>query len=486
LFGDTVNTASRMESTGFANRIHLSESTAQLLVAAGKPHWIQPREDRVEAKGKGLMKTYWVDLQNVNKKAKQPPVSRLDLSEQSAFTVPEQQKNERLVSWNTAVLKNMLGNIVASRRDTPKGDSAPVLFRPEGTTVLDEVKEIIELPDFEGKASKKNHSRHANVELDVRACSELRDYVAAISQSYRGNPFHSFDHASHVLMSVSKLLSRIVAPDVVSPGNATGFIIDDGVQKSLHDHTFGITSDPLTQFACVFAALIHDVDHTGVPNAQLVKEEKELVRKYGGKSTAEQNSVDIAWDLLMSDSFKTLRRTICPTEKELSRFRQLVVNSVMATDIVDADLKNLRNDRWEKAFSSNFTESNRDRVNRRATIVIEHLIQASDVAHTMQHWHVYCKWNEKLFEEMYQAYRDGRSEQDPSEFWYQGEIGFFDHYIIPLAKKLADCGVFGVSSDEYLSYAMKNREEWERRGEAVVASYVEKIRCGEDNASNPQ
>jgi hypothetical protein len=37
---------------------------------------------------------------------------------------------------------------------------------------------------------------------------------------------------------------------------------------------------------------------------------------------------------------------------------------------------------------------------------------------------------------------------DPSENWYQGEIGF-DFYIIPVAK-LKDCGVFGVSSDEEL------------------------------------
>lgn len=46
--------------------------------------------------------------------------------------------------------------------------------------------------------------------------------------------------------------------------------------------------------------------------------------------------------------------------------------------------------------------------------------------------------------------------------------GFFDFYIVPLTKKLKECGVFGVSSDEYLSYAQKNREEWIARGEAVV------------------
>ena len=37
-----------------------------------------------------------------------------------------------------------------------------------------------------------------------------------------------------------------------------------------------------------------------------------------------------------------------------------------------------------------------------------------------------------------------------------------------MTKKLKECGVFGVSSDEYLSYAQKNREEWITRGEAVV------------------
>ena len=52
-------------------------------------------------------------------------------------------------------------------------------------------------------------------------------------------------------MSVTKLLSRIVKPTDMVTGNSS----DD---KTMHDHTFGITSDPLTQFACVLSALIHD------------------------------------------------------------------------------------------------------------------------------------------------------------------------------------------------------------------------------------
>lgn len=42
------------------NRIHLSAETAQLLMTAGKGHWVQPREDKVHAKGKGEMSTFWL------------------------------------------------------------------------------------------------------------------------------------------------------------------------------------------------------------------------------------------------------------------------------------------------------------------------------------------------------------------------------------------------------------------------------------------
>ena len=104
-----------------------------------------------------------------------------------------------------------------------------------------------------------------------------------------------------------------------------------------------------------------------------------------------QNSVDSAWDLLMDVNFRALRNTICVSEEEQTRFRHLVVNSVLATDIVDKELKGLRNARWDKAFSDKASmcmDSGRERVNRKATIVIEHLIQASDIAHTMQHWYV--------------------------------------------------------------------------------------------------
>eukprot|EP00980_Cylindrotheca_fusiformis_P017886 scaffold5679_cov58-Cylindrotheca_fusiformis.AAC.4 len=92
----------------------------------------------------------------------------------------------------------------------------------------------------------------------------------------------------------------------------------------------------------------------------------------------------------------------------------------------------------------------------------------------MQHWHIYKDWNERFFLECYRAYKEGRAGSDPSENWYKGEIGFFDFYVIPLAKKLESCGVFGVSSDECLNYAKANRDEWVREGQAMVQQYLAK------------
>ncbi|KAL7564170.1 hypothetical protein ACA910_021144 [Epithemia clementina (nom. ined.)] len=488
LFGDTVNTAARIEASGERNRIHLSEETAQQLVKSNKGHWVTQRTDVVQAKGKGALETFWLDPQlrsspSVVSDGKQESATAGGISRNTRLMevglkpkVPsEDEKMNRLIGWNTDVLGRLLKQIIARRNAAIKLGkirinkfNAVPQFAPQDDEmmVLDEVKEIIQLPAFDAVVVE-NQEDPGSIVLDPQVTDQLKDFVGTVALLYHNNPFHNFEHASHVTMSVVKLLSRITTADA---------LVDRTQERdasSLHDFTYGITSDPLTQFACVFAALIHDVDHSGVPNTQLIKEDSYLARLYKNKSIAEQNSVDIAWKLFMNDKFAAVRDVICTTSEDTKRFRELVVNSVMATDIMDKDLKALRNARWDKAFSeAAVTDSAEDSVNRKATIVIEHLIQASDVAHTMQHWHIYRKWNERLFHELLLAYRAGRAETDPTDFWYKGEMGFFDFYIIPLAKKLKDCGVFGVSSDEYLNYAEKNRREWELKGQEVIENMI--------------
>jgi class 3 adenylate cyclase len=493
LFGDTMNTAARIESTGARNKIHISIETAEILASQGKGHWCVPREDNVVAKGKGELKTYWLVLKGDNAQSSRsgsssdgaddavvrPASQGLPSHQQAASSVVE--KSEKLARWNAEILARFLKEIVASRAATGvTADPVEAMRRLEAetssldSTVLDEVTDVVNLPDFKA-VSTGTKVDPETVELPAQVTEQLRNYIVTIGNLYRDNSFHSFEHASHVTMSAVKLLSRIVAPD-----------IDSSDDQDLHDHTYGIKSDPITQFTVVLSALVHDLDHTGVPNSTLIKEQASIAAAYKNKSVAEQNSVDIAWELLMQPEYADLRRAIYVNEGEFRRFRQLLVNLVLATDIMDKDLGVARKARWNRAFakasaaveeaagaSGTSSDGSAHDRNLKANIVLEHLIQASDVAHTMQHFTIYRKWNECLFGEMYKAYQAGRSDKDPAESWYEGEMGFFDHYVIPLARKLKECGVFGVSSDEYLDYAEKNRREWEVKGREIVREMVE-------------
>jgi hypothetical protein len=372
-------------------------------------------------------------------------------------------KVKQLIERNVGILHLALKNIVALRTGEETRSRSAFVESLDLRTghVLDEVLATIELPtEFcQFKRDPKT------IELDPSVFSQLQDYVTAISSMYRDNDFHDFEHASHVLKGVHSLLKVVETPD----GN---------------DHTDirYITTDPWTQFALLFSALVHDVDHTGVSNAQLIKEKSHVAGAYKNKSVAEQNSIELAWNLLMEPSYKKLRRCIFTTPAELSRFRGLVVTAIMATDIADKELAALRKGRAAEALENNEPshEASTETIRRKATFVLETLIQAADVSHTMQEFKIYKKWNRNLYREMYTAFKDGRAENDPTDTWFKSDIGFFDFYIIPLAKKLRLCGILEKSSAEWINGAILNRNAWDAMGESIVAEYAREVKREEN------
>jgi 3'5'-cyclic nucleotide phosphodiesterase len=426
-------------------------------------NWLTPRDERVECKGKGAMTTFWCEpraavTSGSIKSASEALSAEREREPSEVVRGVLVDKAQRLIEWNVDMLSVLVANAVAEAKS-----QADIVVNPSPlpqyfeTKPVDEVTGVLMIPE------EAIHS-DATEAIDPVVRAQLRELVASVERLYHANPFHNFAHACHVSMSTMKLLKRI---DLAS-------------NDSQNEQLFwgkSVKFDALTQLAIVFGALIHDIDHPGVSNSQLVKERHAMALTYDGRSVAEQNSINLAWQLFMQPQFEKLRTSLCPTQTELQRLRQIIVNVVMATDLFDMELKAMRDACWEASFNNHVTAANEmltgDDLKRRKTIVVQLIIQASDVSHTMQHFTIYKAWNMNLLKEMCDAYQHGRVAKDPTVGWYEGELWFFDNYVIPLAQKLRECKVFGDSCDEFLDYAKDNRMEWEMKGREIVRQAAE-------------
>jgi Adenylate and Guanylate cyclase catalytic domain len=109
-----------MESTGMRDRIQISQSTADLLVGAGKEHWIKPRENTIEAKGKGSMQTYWLSLtakealssSDNSEAAAHNDTIATESSTSASLADEAESKEDRLVDWMVELLAERLRPMV--------------------------------------------------------------------------------------------------------------------------------------------------------------------------------------------------------------------------------------------------------------------------------------------------------------------------------------------------------------------------------------
>lgn len=221
-----MNTASRMESTGLPNRIQVSQETADLLESAGKGGWLTQREDKVIAKGKGHLTTYWLDLRrnvtrSVGSRSRSDTSSNADEAlvldnyiDRSLFLDHLPENIVRLVEWNSEVLFNLLQKIdVQRRRLMTIADSRETVAILEqeikskaGTAVIDEVVEIITLPDFVDRMEESPESNQV-CKVDETVKQQLRKYLSHVAAMYRNNPFHNFEHASVSTLLCATMIS---------------------------------------------------------------------------------------------------------------------------------------------------------------------------------------------------------------------------------------------------------------------------------------
>jgi Adenylate and Guanylate cyclase catalytic domain len=211
--------ASRIESSGVRERIHLSEQTALELIKQGKQDWVTPREDVIEAKGKGRLNTYWLKLNSERLVDSMGPgssdwsesessehsmeraefsnaemtIERLS-SSQGKLTkerrgAASNKRNQRLVDWNSGLLLQLLKQVVADRQLAESDDaSSPVnlddIAHDAGQRgmVVDEVSNAIPMP------SRAMKIETITAELSDAVTTQLRSYVTQICYMYNENP----------------------------------------------------------------------------------------------------------------------------------------------------------------------------------------------------------------------------------------------------------------------------------------------------------
>jgi 3'5'-cyclic nucleotide phosphodiesterase len=310
------------------------------------------------------------------------------------------------------------------------------------------------------------------VQLTPLVLEQLREFIVQTAGLYKLNPFHNFEHCGQVTMSMHNLLKQVKqCDDDEDPSDGPYYT------ESLSN----IALSPLARLAIVFSALIYDVDHPGVSNTQLVQEGDPRALQYRDQSVVEQNSIVVAWDLWMDSRFADLQDCIFATDTELKHFRQIVVNAVLATDLFDCELRDMRETRWKMSMDRDTAPTNAsswtaEDVNRRTTVVVDLIAQASSVSHAMQHFTIYNKWHLRLLAETYAAYLDGRTTTDPLIGCYERELSFFDDIVIPLALKLQECNVFDTCCNELLDFARDNRIEWAEKGREIVQDAALRLR----------
>lgn len=148
LFGDSVNTASRMESTSAAMKIHISQTTRNFL----PNNYKVTERGEIEVKGKGSMKTYWLEFRENRNSLSQT----LEASNEITSPVKAIEYNyDRRMSMPQYMLHNKAENNVEERRVY-----SPVTFEDvaKRSTINSPVRNIF---SGRGRVSRSNSTGHA-------------------------------------------------------------------------------------------------------------------------------------------------------------------------------------------------------------------------------------------------------------------------------------------------------------------------------------
>ncbi|XP_053732402.1 dual specificity calcium/calmodulin-dependent 3',5'-cyclic nucleotide phosphodiesterase 1A-like isoform X6 [Synchiropus splendidus] len=235
----------------------------------------------------------------------------------------------------------------------------------------------------------------------------LVQFVEALENGYskHKNPYHNLIHAADVTQTAHFLM------------------LHTGLMHWLSE---------LEILAMVFAAAIHDFEHTGTTNSFHIHTRSDVAILYNDKSVLENHHVSAAYKLMAEEEMNIL---INLNKDDWRELRTLVIEMVMSTDMSChfQQIKTMRN-----------TLAQRDGMDK--VKVLSLMLHAADISHPAKGWPLHYHWTHSLMEEFF---RQGDKEVElglpfsplcdrKATMIAQSQIGFIDFIVEPTFAVLID------------------------------------------------
>ncbi|XP_060778112.1 dual specificity calcium/calmodulin-dependent 3',5'-cyclic nucleotide phosphodiesterase 1A isoform X2 [Neoarius graeffei] len=238
--------------------------------------------------------------------------------------------------------------------------------------------------------------------------SALVSFVEALEVGYskHKNPYHNLVHAADVTQTVHY------------------FLLKTGMVHWLTE---------LEIFAMIFAASIHDYEHTGTTNNFHIQTRSDTAILYNDRAVQENHHVSSAYRLLHEDDEMNILYNL--SKDDWREFRTLVVEMVLATDM-SCHFQQIK-------AMKNFLQQP-EAIDKPKALSL--LLHTADISHPAKKWDLHHHWTTSLLEEFF---RQGDKEAElglafsplcdrKSTMVPQSQIGFIDFIVEPTFTVLSD------------------------------------------------
>uniref|UniRef100_A0A9L0JYK4 Phosphodiesterase n=1 Tax=Equus asinus TaxID=9793 RepID=A0A9L0JYK4_EQUAS len=190
----------------------------------------------------------------------------------------------------------------------------------------------------------------------------LMTFLDALETGYGKykNPYHNQIHAADVTQTVHCFLLR------------TGMV-----------HCLS----EIEILAIIFAAAIHDYEHTGTTNSFHIQTKSECAILYNDRSVLENHHISSVFRMMQDDEMNIF---INLTKDEFVELRALVIEMVLATDM---------SCHFQQVKSMKTALQQLERIDKSKALSL--LLHAADISHPTKQWSVHSRWTKALMEEFF-------------------------------------------------------------------------------------